>query len=77
MEREELLGKMSLSATVCLMLLSGKTCSPLVCLWSVYILLGVNTLVLVKTAKKLLTAVPGRVRTNYKLMWAVKSSVFP
>lgn len=51
----------------------GKTCNPLV---SMYTLFGVNTLVLVRQLM-LLTAVPGRVRTNYKLMWAVKCSMFP
>lgn len=53
--------------------LSGKTCSPVV---SAHTLLGANILVLVKELM-LLTAVPGRVRTNYKLTWAVKCSVFP
>lgn len=54
--------------SVCLTLLSGKTCSPLV---FAYLTGGVNSLVLV-TQLVLWTAVPGCVRTNYKLMWVVK-----
>lgn len=73
-KREELL-RMAFSATsVCLMLLSGKNMqsSSDVHVHSV----GVNTLVLVKQLV-FLTAVPGRVRTNYESMWVVKCSVFP
>lgn len=47
----------------------GKTCSPLVVF--AYLTGGVNSLVLV-TQLVLWTAVPGCVRTNYKLMWVVK-----
>lgn len=73
MEKEELFGKMAVSATSVLRFSQGKIFSSLVFVVHVTFY-RVNTLVLVKQLT-LLTAVPVRVRTNYKLMWAVKCSV--
>lgn len=63
MEREGLRGRWLLAAS-----LREK---PAVLAPSTYFLWGVNSLVLVKQRMQS-TAVPGGVRTNYQLMWAVK-----
>lgn len=66
-EREGPLGRWLLAAS----LLASLREKPAVLALSTDFLWGVNSLVLVKQLMQL-TAVPGGVRTNYQLMWAVK-----
>lgn len=67
MGREGLLGRWLLAVS----LLASLREKPAVLALSTYFLSGVNSLVLVKQLMQS-TAVPGGVRTNYQLMWAVK-----